>query len=230
MDMEYVIKLSGHVFDNPELIKRYVNVINDVLSRNEKLRFIIVTGGGKNARYYVNIVRELSNNESLADLVGIQVSRINAFTLLTGLLNYAYSKIPENINEVLHAWYSGYRVIICGGFQPGQSTATVALLVAECTGIKNVIDFANIDAVYTSDPRKDPNAKKLEKVRIKELIEILSKTSESKAGTYELIDLWALKIAERSKIRIYICNCQIPEKLPEIIFENKGYGTIILPD
>ena len=228
--MEFVIKLSGHVFDYPELIKRYIDVINNVLSRNEKLRFVIVTGGGRNARYYVNIVRELSNNESLADLVGIQISRINAFTLLTGLLKYSYPKIPKNINEVLYAWYSGYRVIICGGFQPGQSTTTVALLVAECTGIRNVIDFANIDAVYTSDPRKDPNAKKLDMVRIRELIKILSKTSESRAGTYELVDLWALKIAERSRIKIYICHCQMPEKLPEIIFENKGYGTIILPD
>ncbi|WP_243668626.1 hypothetical protein [Vulcanisaeta sp. JCM 16161] len=46
--------------------------------------------------------------------------------------------------------------MITGGFQPGQSTATVALLVSESLGIKRLIDCANIDAVYTSDPRVDP--------------------------------------------------------------------------
>ncbi len=224
--MKYVLKISGHVFDSDELIEEYAKTIKELITRGVKL--VIITGGGSIARKYVNIVRRLTSNEALADYVGIMVSRLNAYILATGLGDYAYRKIPTSIDEIEQAYSTG-KVVILGGLQPGQSTVTVAILIAEYLGIDKVIDCANIDAVYTDDPKINPEARRLEKISISELLQILSRTNV-KAGTYELIDTWALRIAKRSKITIYVVSAQEPRKILNIIFHNRDYGTVIIPD
>ncbi len=224
----WTIKLSGRVFDNFELVKRYVSIFRTLLTAVPDLKLVIVTGGGEIARKYVSIIRELARNESLADIAGILVSRLNAQVLISGL-EEAYPKPPETVSEFLQA-FSTYRVVVCGGLQPGQSTATVALLLAEVSRSRDVVFCSNVDAVYTDDPRKNPNARKLEKITLSELEEILRRTSDIRAGTYQLIDQWAINIARRAGIRIYITDCRRPELVQEIVLRGTGYGTLVVPD
>ena len=113
----WTIKLSGRVFDNFELVKRYVSIFRTLLTAVPDLKLVIVTGGGEIARKYVSIIRELARNESLADIAGILVSRLNAQVLISGL-EEAYPKPPETVSEFLQA-FSTYRVVVCGGLQPG---------------------------------------------------------------------------------------------------------------
>jgi Uridylate kinase len=101
------------------------------------------------------------------------------------------------------------------------------MLVSELLGVRKLIDCANVDAVYTSDPRKDPNAKRLEKVSIDELMGILK--SRTVAGTYDLLDPWALSIAQRGKIAIYVVSCNKPEALKNVVTKGVGAGTVITP-
>ena len=56
-----------------------------------------------------------------------------------------------------------------------------------------------MDGIYDSDPKTNRDAKLFKKITIKECMEILGSES-SMAGTYELIDIVALKVIERSKI------------------------------
>ena len=198
----YVVKLSGNIFDDLDLVEKYINIFRKYVNMN--YRFVVVTGGGSIARKYIEFTRKLTGNESYADLIGITVSRLNAQLLAYTLQPYAYPHIPKDIHELHNAWVSGKEIIVVGGFQPGQSTTTVTMIVAEYLGIKEVIDCANIDAVYDDDPKINPNAKKYTKIKIDELEEILRKTSRSLAGTYELLDIWSLRIAKRSNIKIYL--------------------------
>lgn len=220
----FVLKMSGHVFDNEELLLSHARLIRDLWS--EGRRMIIVTGGGSLARHYIGIARKAGANESLLDTIGIAVSRLNALLLASILSNIAYLVIPSNLEETFRAWTTG-RLVIVGGFQPGQSTATVALLTAEYLGLKYVIDCANIDAVYTSDPRVDPNARRIDRISTTELMEMLK--SRTIAGTYDLLDPWALSIARRGGITIYVINCSSPNNLVNFVRQGLGVGTIITP-
>jgi uridylate kinase len=186
----------------------------------------IVVGGGSLARRYINLGRKLGINESLLDMLGISSSRLNAQLLAYALSDIAYLSIPTNLEEVYRAWTAG-KLVITGGFQPGQSTATVALLVSEFLGIKVMIDCANVDAVYTSDPRRDPHAKRLDKVSISELMTILQ--SRTVAGTYDLLDPWALSIAQRGGVTIYVISCEDPSLLKNLVINGVGAGTVITP-
>ncbi len=223
-----VVKLSGHVFDNDELVKEYVRVFRFLVNVFPESKIVCVCGGGSIARRYVSILRDTSHNEARSDMVGILVSRVNALTLALSI-EEAYPDIPSTVNEFLRA-YSTSRLVFCGGLQPGQSTATVAMILAEITGTRDVIFASNIDAVYDKDPAKYKDAKRLERVTLTELEEILSRSTEAKAGTYPLIDLWAINIARRAGIRIFLYNCREPRRLVDIVLHNTGYGTLIVPD
>ncbi|WP_054857170.1 UMP kinase [Vulcanisaeta sp. JCM 16159] len=224
MQGPFTLKLSGHLFDSEDLLPKYVDLIRDFWRNGYKMA--VVTGGGSLARRYIDIGRKMGINESLLDMLGISASRLNAQLLASALSDIAYLPIPTSIDEVFRAWSTG-RLVITGGFQPGQSTATVALLVSESLGIRRLIDCANVDAVYTSDPRVDPNAKRLDRVSIGELMAMLK--SRTVAGTYDLLDPWALSIAQRSGITIYVVGCGKLSSLRRLITEGVSDGTVITP-
>ena len=221
---EFTLKISGRLFDDEDLLPKYVDLIREFWGSG--YRMTIVAGGGSLARRYIELGRRMNVNESLLDMLGISASRLNAQLLAAALSDIAYLPIPTNLDEVFRAWSTG-RLVVTGVFQPGQSTATVALLNSEFLGIKRLIDCANIDAVYTSDPRTDPNAKRLDKVSINELMAMLR--SRTIAGTYDLLDPWALSIAQRSSITIYVVGCGKLDSLRRLITEGVSNGTVITP-
>ena len=225
MIREFVLKVSGHVFDSGDLVRRVVDAVRRLWGPGH--RMAIVVGGGSVARRYIELARSMGASESMADAVGIMASRLNAQLVISALGDIAYRRVPTSLDEIYEAWSIG-KVPVSGGLQPGQSTAAVAMLVAEHLGLENVIYCANVDAVYTSDPRRDPSARRLERVSASELYNILSSTG-FRAGTYELIDQWAIRLIQRSGLKVYIVDCSRPELIMDVAVELRGYGTLVTP-
>ncbi len=212
--MVLVVKLSGRIFDDESLVLKYSQIVK---RRSEKIG--IVTGGGEIARKYIAVARKGGASNTFQDLLGIYASRLNAL-LLISLLDNVYPRVPTNIEEFLDAWRR-YPVVVTGGFQPGQSTATVAALVAEAVGSPVLLNAANIDAVYSDDPKKNPSAKRLPELTYDEFEKILR--SSYLPGGYELMDLWSLSILRRSCITTYVFDGRRPELLEAIAKgENPG--------
>jgi uridylate kinase len=212
--VKVVVKLTGKLFDlgNVDILKSYCRIIRDRFLRG--YRFAIVCGGGSTARHYINMARKLGVSESWSDLLGINVSRVNALLMNAALGDIAYSYIPKNVDEVLTAWSSG-KVVTLGGLQPGQSTNAVAMVIAELVGADLVVNATDVDGVYDKDPKKYSDARLLPKITINELKNLIS--SRSEAGTYELFDQLAISIAERSKIKIYFVNGFKPENIEKVL-------------
>ena len=61
---------------------------------------IVIAGGGKIARHYINLARYLGSDEASLDIMGIEVSRLNAKLLIVALGEQAYSQVPKNLEEV----------------------------------------------------------------------------------------------------------------------------------
>ncbi|ABP51216.1 MAG: UMP kinase [Pyrobaculum arsenaticum] len=212
--MALVLKISGRVFDNEELVLKYAEILNKLPGR-----IAVVAGGGEVARRYIAVARKGGASNTFQDLLGIYASRLNAL-LLISLLKDAYAKVPRNMEEFLEAWGRS-RIVVTGGFQPGQSTATVAALVAEAVRAAALLNAANIDAVYSDDPRKNPNATRLSELKYDEFERILR--SSNLPGGYELIDTWAVSILKRSCITTYIFDGRTPEAIEAVVRgENPG--------
>ena len=107
-----VIKLSGSLFNfetESEQLNEYAQLIKKI---SNVFQPIIVTGGGKIARFYIDLSRSLGMDESGLDLIGIQVSHLNARLLISGLAEFCYPLPPRNLEEISVALLSSL-VIVC---------------------------------------------------------------------------------------------------------------------
>ncbi|HUG96864.1 MAG TPA: UMP kinase, partial [Nitrososphaera sp.] len=192
-----VIKLSGRVFgdDAAGELKKYARMLLDI---GERIQPVVVAGGGKVARHYINIARGFGSDEASLDILGIEVSRLNARLLIAALGDDAYPGVPVDLEQVGKA-AAGGKVVVTGGLHPGQSTNATAALIAEKVKAKKFLNATDVDGIYDSDPNKNKNAKMFKDITVKKCLELLG-SENSVAGAYDLMDIVALKVIERSKI------------------------------
>ena len=223
MKKRIVIKLSGRIFgmDNVKVLKNYAEFLVKI---SKICQPIIVAGGGNIARHYISHARSSGADESTLDELGIEISRLNAKLLIYALKNKAYSHPPTTLQEVKHAVDDGL-IVVAGGLHPGQSTNGTAALIAEKIKAEQFLNATDVDGVYDMDPNKFKKAKKFKKIKLKDLKNILVH-EDSVAGGYDLMDIVALKIIERSKIKTRILKAS-PKTIEQAI-KGGNVGTEIL--
>ena len=225
MKKRVVIKLSGRIFsmDNAKMLKDYASFLVKI---SKICQPIIIAGGGNIARHYIAHARSSGADESTLDELGIEISRLNAKLLIYALKNKAYSHPPTTLQEVRHAVDDGL-IVVAGGLHPGQSTNGTAALIAEKINAEQFLNATDVDGVYDRDPNKFKNAKKFKRIELKNLRTMLVH-EDSLAGGYDLMDIVALKIIERSKIKTRILQADI--KTLEKAIKGIDVGTeIVLP-
>jgi uridylate kinase len=219
-----VIKLSGSIFNqdtNHDSIKNYAEMLIDI---SNNVQPIVIAGGGKIARHYIDLARSLGSDEANLDIIGIEVSRLNAKLLIAALDDQAYSQVPKNLEEVAIAVASG-KIVIAGGLHPGQSTNATSALIAESSKASGFVNSTDVDGIYDSDPNVNPNAKLFKEITVNECIEIL-RAERTMAGTYDLMDIIALKVIERSKIPTRVIRSDVGN-IKDVI-DGKDIGTKII--
>jgi uridylate kinase len=225
MKTRIVIKLSGRIFgmDNVKILKDYASFFVKI---SKICQPIVVAGGGNIARHYITHARSSGADESTLDELGIEISRLNAKLLIYALKNNAYSHPPTTLQEVKHAVDDGL-IVVTGGLHPGQSTNGTAALIAEKIKAEQFLNATDVDGVYDMDPNKYKRAKKFKRIELKNLRNMLVH-EDSIAGGYDLMDIVALKIIERSKIKTRILKADI--KIIEKAIKGANVGTkIVLP-
>jgi uridylate kinase len=219
-----VIKLSGRIFgieNNEKLLKDYATFLVKI---SKICQPIIIAGGGKIARHYISHARSSGADESTLDELGIEVSRLNAKLLIYALKDKAYPHPPTTLAETRHAVDSGL-IVVAGGLHPGQSTNGTAALIAEKVHASEFLNATDVDGIYDSDPNKNPKAKKFKRIELRNLRNILVH-EDSHAGGYDLMDIVALKVIERSKIKTRVLKADI--SILEKAIKGSPVGTEII--
>ena len=223
MKKRIVIKFSGRIFgvENIKLLKDYARFLVKI---SKSYQPIIIAGGGKIARHYISHARSSGADESTLDELGIEISRLNAKLLIYALKDKAYPHPPTSLKEAKNAVDSGL-IVVAGGLNPGQSTNGAAALIAEKTNAIQFLNATDVDGIYDSDPNKNKKAKKFKRIEIKKLRNMLVH-EDSVAGGYDLMDIVALKIIERSKIKTRVIGSNI--KTLEKAIKGLNVGTEII--
>ena len=81
--MRVVFKIGGSVIASPintDLIRKYTKLFNKIEKQGHKI--VIVVGGGKIAREFIKIAKELDLEEKDQDIIAISVSRILALLFI----------------------------------------------------------------------------------------------------------------------------------------------------
>ena len=220
-----IISLGGSLIvpDNidTEFLKDFKTLILEHVAKGKK--FVIITGGGKLNSRYNEVARKLAEPSDIdLDWIGIASLKLNAELLRVMFSEYAHGEVISNLSTK----FSFSRSILIGSaFEPGHSSDYDAVLAAKNLGAKKMINLSNIDYVYDSDPKKNPNAKKIEKISWADYRKIIPKEWTSRLNSP--FDPTASKVAEQENIEVIIMNGKPIGNLAKYLDGEKFLGTII---
>ncbi|MEI6580998.1 MAG: UMP kinase [bacterium] len=225
MDETIVISLGGSLIIpdqiDTDFLKEFKELILSQVEQGKK--FAIVTGGGKLCRRYNDGLKHIidSSNEEL-DWLGIATTRLNAEFVRIIFGDKAFDKIimnPEVIPDM------NKPIIIGGGWKLGNSSDMAAVFLAKNTGAKKIINLSNTDYVYDSDPKINPEAKKIEKISWQDYRKLIPR--DWNPGLNSPFDPIASKMAEEEGIEVIIMNGKPIDNLRKCLDGEQFLGTII---
>ncbi len=187
----------------------------------------VVVGGG-------NIVRglEVSSrgiSRTIGDTMGMLATVMNCLALEAaierrGALAKTLSAfvMPE-ISELFtrsaaHKYLAQGRIVLLGGGtgNPFFTTDTTAVLRAAEIGAEAVLKATNVDGVYSADPKKDPSARRFDRLSHSEAVE----------GGYKVMDATAFALARETSLPIIVFSIAEPGSIGAIL-RGTGRGTIV---
>lgn len=225
MNETIVISLGGSLIIpdqiDTDFLKSFKDLILSHVAKGKK--FVIITGGGKVNNRYNEAAKKLSNptDENL-DWIGIAALRLNAELVRVMFAEEANKKVIKNFLEPFSFDKS---IVIGSAYEPGHSSDYDAILAAKNLGAKRLINLSNIDYVYDSDPRVNPNAKKIEKISWADYRKIIPTKWTSRLNSP--FDPTASKVAEKEEIEVIIMNGKPIDNLAKCLNGEKFIGTII---
>ena len=225
MKKKLVISMGGSLIFSEKINVKFYREVKQILKKyKEDYNIAIVCGGGKTARDYSSIAKELDLSEENQDILGIDATRLNAKLILFVLGDITTGKVYTRIDKLIADF--GKKVTICGGIKPGQRTDKVAALIARKLGVKTLINLTNVDGVYNKDPKKFSDANLISKLDYDDYSN-LSGLKKHKPSYHFVFDFDAAEICHQENIRVIIINGQKIDNLDKFLGNKEFLGSII---
>ena len=218
-----IISLGGSLVAPGEIDTGFLkNFKKSVAKHLDSRRFFIFVGGGKICRNYQKALSEFGADNQERDLVGIDVSRLNARVVKQAFGDTAFSEVITNPTKNISTRKD---IIVAGGWKPGWSTDYCAVMLAKNMGIKTIINVTNIDYVYDKDPDKSKNAKAFKEIDWKSFRKIVGE--KWSPGLSVPFDPRASKMAEILKIKVVMVNGKFLDRFDNFLNNKAFVGTTI---
>jgi uridylate kinase len=227
-----VIKLSGEYLAGSQAFgvdQATVDRIAGDLIAAQKLgtEIAVVVGGGNIVRGVEATLRGMSR--PTGDTMGMLATVINCLALEAAierkgvpartLSAFVMPQICELFTRAAtHNYLAQGRIVLLGGGtgNPFFTTDTTAVLRAAEINAQAVLKATNVDGVYTADPKKDPSAKRFERLTHAQAIE----------GGYKVMDATAFALARETSLPIIVFSIAQPGSMGAIL-RGTGRGTIV---
>src|SRR6516162_1840894 len=227
-----VIKLSGEYLAGQQgfgIDQTTVDRIADdlIAARHLGTELGVVIGGG-------NIVRgvEVSSrgvSRPTGDTMGMLATVMNCLALeavlermgarVCTLSAFVMPEICELFTRAAaHNHLAQGRIVLLGGGtgNPFFTTDTTAVLRAAEIGAEAVLKATNVDGVYSADPKKNPSAKRFDRLTHAQAIE----------GGYKVMDATAFALARETSLPIIVFSIAEPGSMGAML-RGKGRGTVV---
>jgi len=166
---------------------------------------VVTTGGGRTAREYIRLGRDLGLTEVELDEIGIEVTRLHARLLAARVGPPTPAHPPTTIARAVHELQHASPVIL-GGTEPGHTTDGVAALLASRLRAIRLINATDVDGLYDVDPRTHPDARRIDRVRWPEFRQRVHAATSGEAGQNFLFDRLGADTLARAGIPLWILN------------------------
>jgi uridylate kinase len=217
-----VLKIGGSVLGSPpnvDVVEGYSRVIAELNSEGASVA--VVVGGGRVPREYINSAKGMGLSPYQQDTIAIHALRLNA--RLVAMKLGGVSSVPTSIDGMLQR-LARNRVAVMGGLKPGITTDTVAAMVAQRWNADLMVKCSDQEGIYTSDPRTNKRAKKLDTMTYEEMKEILG--GGHRPGIHSIIDPVAVEQLAKSRIRLIVLNGFNPRGVLKAVHGEK-IGTLV---
>jgi uridylate kinase len=117
-----------------------------------------------------------------------------------------------------HKYLAEGKIVLLGGGtgNPFFTTDTTAVLRAAELDAQAVFKATNVDGVYSADPKKDPTAKRFDRLSHSQAIE----------GGYKVMDATAFALARETSLPIIVFSIAEPGSIGDMLL-GTGRGTIV---
>jgi uridylate kinase len=199
-----VVSLGGSVLLTGAGDRRYVDRLAEMLRRvGRATPLVVTTGGGRTAREYIRLGRELGLTEVELDEIGIEVTRLHARLLAARIGPPAPAHPPTTIALAVHE-LRGSSPVILGGTEPGHTTDGVAALIAARVRAARLVNATDVDGLYDHDPRTHPGARRISRIRWPEFRRRVHASTDGEAGQNFLFDRLGADTLARARIPLWI--------------------------
>jgi uridylate kinase len=227
-----VVKLSGEYLAGSQgfgLDQATVDRIAGELiaARDLGTEIAVVVGGGNIVRGVEVSARGVSR--PTGDTMGMLATIMNCLALEAAierkgspartLSAFVMPEICELFTRsATHKYLAEGRIVLLGGGtgNPFFTTDTTAVLRAAEIDAEAVLKATNVDGVYDADPKKDPKAKRFDRLTHSQAIE----------GGYKVMDVTAFALARETSLPIIVCSIAEPGSIGAIL-EGRGHGTVV---
>jgi uridylate kinase len=196
--------MGGSVLMSGENDRAYWEQLADLLRElGAEFPLLVTTGGGKTAREYIRLGRDLGLTEVELDELGIDVTRIHARLLAARIgaptPSHPPRTVPEAVQELRHA-----SPVILGGTEAGHTTDGVAALLAVRTRASRLVNATDVDGIYERDPRADPSARRIERLGWAAFRSMVHEATKGEAGQNFLFDRLGTDLLSRAGIPLSV--------------------------
>jgi len=223
--MRIVVRVGGSVVaspPNPVLIGKYADLLKNLRKQGHEV--VAVVGGGALAREFIKIAGELGLDEAKRDWAAIHVSRLFAQLFVMRLGEAGCGTVPVSLDEAFGCLKRG-KIVVMGGLKPGMTTDAVAAMMGERMKADLLVKASDVDGVFTKDPKKHSDAKKIDELCFDDLSRLFEE-NKHKAGIHQILDPEAIKILEKRRMRMVVVNGFKPENVL-LAVKAKKVGTTI---
>jgi uridylate kinase len=208
-----VISLGGSIVVPDEINASFLKGFESLIRKiSQTKKIILVVGGGKTARRYIDSLKNFEIDDVQKDWIGIMATRLNAQLVKSIFNDIASEKVVYDPEKDIKF---EKRVLVAAGYKPGWSTDYVASLLAVKFNANTLINLSNIYYVFDKDPNKWSDAVRLEKTDWETMQKIVG--TEWKPGLNAPFDPVTTKLCREKKLKVIITNGTDLENLSEIL-------------
>jgi len=223
--VKLVIRVGGSVVAspfNPVLMNKYVDLLLDLKRQNHVVA--VVVGGGSLSRELIRTAKAMGLSEPYQDEVAISVSRLIAQLFILKLSKSGTLTVPATLEDAAELLNRG-KIVVMGGLKPGMTTDAVAALLADRVKADLLVKATDQEGIYTRDPRKFPDARKLDSLDFDDLSKLFE-VDKHRAGIHQILDPEAVRLLQKRKIKTVLVNGFKPENIV-LAVKGEKVGTVI---
>lgn len=224
-----VISLGGSLVVpddiDTQFLRQFDGYIRRKIEEDQTCQFFIIVGGGATARRYRDAGQAVVGHElplDDMDWLGVHATRLNGHLIRTIFKDIAHPVMIDKYDVIYKATEP---VVVGAGWKPGWSTDYDAVLTCENYHVDTMINLSNVAQVYSADPKQDPNARPIGKMKWPEMRALVGDTWEP--GMHAPFDPVAAKLAEELGVKVLIVKGGDFENLDRAISGAEFFGTTI---